>query len=378
MEFWNQVEQLLNQRFYGNKLENIVWCVGILIFGLLLKRVLSILLSHILFKLVKKESENLPLTYFLKLLRRPVEMFVMLIVLYTAFSFLRFPPQWHLVSVRQFGLRMFLLKSYQLLLITAITWVLMNFVNFFMLVVARRAERKGSAFNEQLLPFLKEVSKVFMVIFAFFFALGTTFNLDIASIIAGLGIGGLAVALAAKESLENLFASFTIFLDKPFITGDSIQVGDVQGTVEKVGFRSTRIRTFDKSSLTLPNKMMIDQPLDNLTQRRFRRAKFMIGLTYDTPPAIIQAICKDIREAIAANEMTKSEPGQVHFTDFAESSLNILVVFFVEALDWSEFNKVKEEINFTIIETVDRYNASFAFPTRKIHLLHEPLLSINK
>ena len=108
-----------------------------------------------------------------------------------------------------------------------------------MLVMAKRAVRKGSGFNEQLIPFLKEVFKVFLVIFAFFFALGTLFSLDIGSIITGLGIGGLAVALAAKESLENLLASFTIFLDQPFIVGDLVQVGEVTGTVEKIGFRST-------------------------------------------------------------------------------------------------------------------------------------------
>lgn len=364
-------EQYLNQRFWGNRLENILWCMGILLFGLLLKRAISILLGKILFRMVKKESENLPLTDFLKLLRQPVEMFVTLVVIYTAFSFLVFPPQWHLVSVKQFGLRMFLLKSYQLLMIIAITWLIMNFCSFFMLVMAKRAARKGSGFNEQLIPFLKEVFKVFLVIFAFFFALGTLFNLDIGSIIAGLGIGGLAVALAAKESLENLFASFTIFLDKPFVAGDAVQVGDIQGTVEKVGFRSTRIRTLDKSFLTLPNKMMIDQALDNLTQRRFRRAKFMINLSYHTPPAIIESICADIRKAIASNDLTISEPGQVHFTDFGESSLNILVLFFVEAVDWSEFNRVKEEINLKIIQIIEKHNASFAFPTRTINLVQE-------
>lgn len=366
-------ESYLNQRFWGNRLENILWCIAILIFGLLLKRAISILLSNILFRLVKKESENLPLTSFLKLMRQPVEMFIILVVLYTACSFLVFPPQWHLVSAKQFGLRMFLLKTYQLLMIIAITWLIMNLFSFFMLVMAKRALRKGSGINEQVIPFLKEVFKVFLVIFAFFFSLGTLFNLDVGSIIAGLGIGGLAVALAAKESLENLFASFTIFLDKPFVAGDVVQVGDIQGTVEKVGFRSTRIRTLDKSFLTLPNKMMIDQALDNLTQRRFRRAKFMIGLSYSTPPAVIESICEEIREAIASNDLTKSEPGQVRFTDFGESSLNILVLFFVEAVDWSEFNRVKEEINFQIIEIVEKHRGSFAFPTRTIHILHEPV-----
>jgi MscS family membrane protein len=376
MNLWTQLEHFLNQRFWSNRLENILWCIGILVMGLLLRRILSIFVSNLLFKLVKKETENLPLTDFLKLIRRPVQMIVTLVLLYTAFSFLKFPPEWHLASIKQFGLRRFLLKSYQLLMIIAITWTVINFFNFFMLVLARRASRKGSGFNEQLIPFLKEVTKVFLVIFSFFCALGVVFNLDIASIIAGLGIGGLAVALAAKESLENLFASFTIFLDKPFVIGDTVHVGNIQGTVEKVGFRSTRIRTLDKSSVTLPNKMMVDQALDNLTQRRFRRAKFNISLTYATPAATVQAICEDIRLAIAANDFTKSEPAQVRFAEFGESSLNIMIVFFVEAVDWSEYNRIREEINYKIMHVVSAHQASFAFPTRTLHVLNEPVNSI--
>lgn len=375
MDLWTQINQFLNQRFWGNRLENILWCIGLLVLGLLLRRILSVFLGNLLFKLVKKETENLPLTDFLKLIRRPVQMIISLVLIYTAFSFLKFPAEWHLVPIKQLGLRRFLLKSYQLLMIIAITWTIINFINFFMLVWARRASRTGSGINEQLIPFLKEITKVFLVIFGFFFALGVVFNLDIASIIAGLGIGGLAVALAAKESLENLFASFTIFLDKPFVIGDTVHVGTIQGTVEKVGFRSTRIRTLDKSSLTLPNKMMVDQALDNLTQRRFRRAKFSISLSYSTPASTIKSICEDIRTAIASNDLTKSEPGQVRFAEFGESSLTVMIVFFVEAVDWSEYNRIREEINYKIMQIASAHHTSLAIPARALHIVNEPVYS---
>jgi MscS family membrane protein len=164
------------------------------------------------------------------------------------------------------------------------------------------------------------------VLCSIFIVLGVIFNLDVGSIVAGLGIGGLAVALAGKESLENLFASFTIFLDRPFTVGEVVQVGSISGKVEKVGFRSTRIRTMDKSTLTIPNKMMIDQPLDNLSQRRFRRASYQLCLTYDTPIPVMRSICEDVREAISEQELTRSESPIVHFTDFGESSLNITII----------------------------------------------------
>ncbi len=113
---------------------------------------------------------------------------------------------------------------------------------------------------------------------------------------------------------------------------------------------------------------MIDQPLDNLTLRQFRRANFSIGLLYDTPIATMQAICEDIRQAIAEHDLTKSEPGVVHFTDFGESSLNILVLYFVESSDWGEYMRLKEAVNYRIIEIVKSHGADFAFPTRTIHV----------
>jgi MscS family membrane protein len=122
--------------------------------------------------------------------------------------------------------------------------------------------------------------------------------------------------------------------------------------------------------------MMVDQALDNLTQRRFRRAKFSISLTYDTPVAKMQAVCEEIRVAIASNDLTKSEPAQVRFAEFGESSLNIMILFFVEAVDWGEYNKIREEINFKIMHIVAAHQASFAFPTRTMHVINEPVNGI--
>jgi MscS family membrane protein len=172
-------------------------------------------------------------------------------------------------------------------------------VDFFSLVFTKRAERTESALSFQLIPFMKEVAKVFIVLCSVFIVLGVIFNLDVGSIVAVWALAAWPWRLAGKESLENLFASFTIFLDRPFTVGEVVQVGNISGKVEKVGFRSTRIRTMDKSTLTIPNKMLIDQPLDNLTQRRFRRASFQLCLTYDTPIPVMRSICEDVREPSA-------------------------------------------------------------------------------
>lgn len=359
-------QQFLDQRLLGNRVENLLWCVGLLLSWLVLRRVLSMLLSRILYRLVRKQSENLSVRDFIELLRPPVEWLMTLLVIYTAFSFLRFPDWWNLRPAAQFGLRFVLIKGYQIAVIVILTWLAMRFVDFFTLTSMRRAERTGSLIKTQLAPFAKEVAKVMLFIVGVFVILGAAFSLDVGGILTGLGIGGLAVALAAKESLENLFASFTIFLDRPFVVGDTVEVGDIQGTVEKVGFRSTRIRTLDRSFLTLPNKMLTDQPLDNLTQRRYRRAKYFIGLPYSTPPETIKAICADINKELLEHPLTNSELGQVRFTDIGESSLHIMILYYVEAPVWENFNVVKEEINYKIMETVTRHGVTLAYPTRTI------------
>ena len=161
--------------------------------------------------------------------------------------------------------------------------------------------------DDQLIPFVIDIIKIITYIFGLIIVMGNVFNVNITALATGLGIGGIAIAMASKESLENLLGSFTIFLDQPFTVGDIVTVGTITGTVEKVGFRSTRIRTFDKSLVTVPNKKMIDAELDNLGMRPVRRVKFNIGLTYETTPKQIKAIVFEIQEMINKHKDTNQE-----------------------------------------------------------------------
>ena len=197
--------------------------------------------------------------------------------------------------------------------------------------------------------------------------MGNIFNVNIAALATGLGIGGIALAMASKESLENLLGSFTIFFDQPFTVGDVVIVGSVTGTIEKVGFRSTRIRTFDKSLVTVPNKKMIDAELDNLGLRSVRRVKFNVGLTYETSTKQIKAIVTDIQEMINQHQKTTQE-GRVRFQEFGSSSLDIMVMYFVNSPRWEDLIDVKEDVNYKIMEIVKKHNSDFAFPSRTIYL----------
>jgi MscS family membrane protein len=185
------------------------------------------------------------------------------------------------------------------------------------------------------------------------------------TLIAGLGIGGIAVALAAKDSLENLFGSFTIFIDKPFVVGDLVKIDGIEGNIEKVGFRSTQIRSVNMSIITLPNKKMIDGALENLTLRNFRRIKFSIGLNYETPAPTLKKVVEEINDLLKTNT-NYNEDSIAIFEEFGEFSMNIMVVYFLEMMEYNEYLQRKEKINFAIAEIVYKNGASFIHPGRAV------------
>ena len=219
--------------------------------------------------------------------------------------------------------------------------------------------------DDLYLPFY--ILTVLYDIFGIFVIMGSVLNVNIAALVTGLGIGGLALAMASKESLENLLGSFTIFFDQPFTVGDIVTVGLITGTVEKVGLRSTQIRTFDKSLVSIPNKKMIDAELDNLGLRPVRRVKFNVGLTYETSIDQIKAIVADIQQVIDLHEKTNDET-EVRFQEFGSSSLDIMVLYFVNSPEWEDLIDVKEEINYKIMEVIRKQNSNFAFPATTVYL----------
>ena len=176
--------------------------------------------------------------------------------------------------------------------------------------------------------------------------------------------------MASKESLENLLGSFTIFFDKPFLVGDIISIGSTTGVVEKVGFRSTRIKTFDQSIVTVPNKNLISTELDNHGLRKVRRSKFMIGLTYDSSIDQIKDIVSDIQKLLDDHTKTNQD-GIVRFQEFGASSLDILIIYYVNSNRWEDFIDVKQDINYKIMEIVEKHHCDFAFPSTTVYLQNQ-------
>jgi len=186
------------------------------------------------------------------------------------------------------------------------------------------------------------------------------------SVLAGLGVGGLAVALAARDSLANLLGSMLIMIEKPFRVGHVVRVSGGEGTVEDVGFRSTRIRTADNSLISIPNNAVVNATVENLSLRKMRRQRFLIQVTYDTSREKLEELVSGIKQLIADHPLTNKTNFNVRFNDFGESSLNILVYFHVETTDYAAELEAREEILLRIMDLAKRSDIDFAFPTRTL------------
>jgi len=197
------------------------------------------------------------------------------------------------------------------------------------------------------------------------FLLGVVYGFNITSVLAGVGIGGLAIALAAQESLKNLFGSLTIFTDKPFRLGDFVKIGDVQGTVEKIGFRSTRIRTADTTYVTMPNKVMVDSSVDNITFRKHLRVKMNLGLRYGVKADALRKIIAELK-SIIDSYAEKNTENYVIFESFGETSLILSIQYFIAVKPNKEFLQQKEEMNLRFMEVMERHGAEFYFPLQEI------------
>ncbi len=353
--------------FQGNTIQQYLLFLLIISSGLLFKHFISRVSNRLIYLLIRRKAEGVSLLRFQELLHKPFSFILMLFVTYAAFTQLQFPDAWNMKPIDEFGMNMMLYRLFFILLYIGFTWLALRAIDFIGLIFIERISNNGDKPSMQVVSFFIDSIKVLVVILGILIILGSIFHIDVGTLITGLGIGGLAVALAARESLENLFGSFTIFMDKPFVVGDMVKVGETVGVVEKVGFRSTRLRTLDKSYVTLPNKKMIDSELENLTLRTSRRAHFSIGLTYQTSIEQLKSIVNDIQVFID-NHPNTTEDGRVRFKEFGDSSLQIMVMYYVDTMDWTTYLNVRELINYRIMEIVAAHGASFAFPSTSVYI----------
>lgn len=234
-------------------------------------------------------------------------------------------------------------------------------------VLDHAASLTANTLDDQLAPFITKSLKVFVIIFGLLLALqGLGFN--VLSILAGLGIGGLALAFAAQDTAANVFGSINIILDRPFQIGDHIKVLDVEGTVEEVGFRSTSIRTFYNSLVSIPNAVMAKEKIDNLGMRPARRIRHVIGLEYGTSTDQLQQFIDKVRYLLNSHPSVQKDNITVNLTALGDFNLQILVSFHLVTSDVKVENQVQQEVLLDIMTIAEEMKLGFAFPTQTVHV----------
>ena len=259
------------------------------------------------------------------------------------------------------------IRIYRLAMILCIIYFIYAAVPVIMSAFNRLKHPDSILFDDTLLIFFAKIIKAVIVIIAVLIVLGE-FGVNINGLITGVGLGGLTFALAAQDTASNIFGGLVIISDKPFAVGDWIQTASIEGTVEDISFRSTRIRTFDDALLVVPNSTLSSASITNWSKMNKRKVKFNIGLTYNTAPSQVKNIIADIETFLNSHKDIVSDTPLVKLDEFGSSSLNIMVMFFTSQTSLAELKRVREEINYEILDVVHRHESSFAFPSTSVYM----------
>lgn len=247
-------------------------------------------------------------------------------------------------------------------------WFLLRLLDGLMDEWGERAKETDSRVDDQIVPLIRKSIKVFVIIVAVVTVL-QALGYSISGLIAGLGIGGAAFALASKDTVANVFGSIVVFLDRPFHVGDWIEVGDLEGTVEEVGLRSTKIRTFANSLIHIPNATFTTSSVNNWSRMKKRRIKTTIGLTYDTSPEKMGQAVEAVKNVLRADERIHQDFFLVNFTHMSAYSLDIFIYTFTVTTNWAQHLQVRQEIFLKIMKAIKDLGLKFAFPTQTTHLI---------
>ncbi|MCP4148853.1 MAG: mechanosensitive ion channel family protein [bacterium] len=247
------------------------------------------------------------------------------------------------------------------------TWTALRLVDGLSVWWEEKAKKTETKLDDQLVPIAHRSARVFLYLIGAVFAL-QNLGYSVMSLLTGLGLGGAALALASKDTVANLFGSIVIFFDKPFQIGDWIEMGKLEGTVEDVGLRTTRVRTFANSLITVPNALFTTSPINNWSLMKKRRIKMNIGVSYSASPEKLNQLVSDIRQIILDDEKMKHDFFLVNFNNFGPSSLDIFIYCFTVSTVWAEFLQTKQEFMFKIMEAVYNLGLDFAFPTQTLHV----------
>ncbi|MEP7110309.1 MAG: mechanosensitive ion channel family protein [Ferruginibacter sp.] len=351
----------LDQVYFNNTVRSYFVVGGTILIVLLLKRYLSRYLVALFFRLVKRIWKTVRKESFVNLVADPLKWFLLFFIAVLAIDKLNFPDIL-LYTLYGHTTADIIERTGTAIIIVSFIWLVLRLTDFIAYVLEEKANLTADSRDNQLVVFLRDFLKVIIGIIGILLIIKACFNQPLGNLLTGLSIVGAALALGAKESLENLIASFIIFFDKPFFAGDTVKVNDITGRVEKIGLRSTRILTGDKTLVTMPNKQMVDSIVDNWSMRTQRRAEIKLELSVKTPAAKLENIISGLK-AILTTNAEQPDPYSVYLKDISKSGIIIIVEYFTGPIPLNEFDILKQTINLQIKNLLEEQDVEFAGET---------------
>ena len=350
--------EFLRQRYFGVSVAQCVAALGILLTTVVVAKYgLNFVISRLSAFSAKTLGENAFMPTLLAQIRRPLNVIAAVLGIYFAATFLVHGTSNVILLSRAAGIVFW----------TAVFWCVGLISDTFFMSASKRL-KKSTATTANLLDFIRRVVKFFIYIIALLSIL-TNFGINVNTIIASLGIGGMALAFASQDTIANFFGSVSIILDRPFIVGDLVKTSSCEGTVEAIGFRSTRIRTAAKTLVTIPNSGLAKEAVENLSKRPSRKVAQTIGITYSATADDMEALMSDLRAKLPKIEGVAKNTGvSAEFSDFADSSLNIEIVYYTIKTDRANYMATRRRVNLEIMRIVAARGLSFAFPSMSMYV----------
>lgn len=349
------MKEILATTFWNNDIETWIKALFFIVGGIFVGKIVVWILEKVLKKVTSKTKTNLD-DIIIDAVKKPLVFFITIMGFWSAIEILNFP------SVKT---DLILHKIHLFLVVVNITWLISKLMNgllkgyFF-----PYAKREDTSFDAQLLPILMTSFTVIIWIIGIIVGLDNL-NFDIGAMLAGMGIGGLALALAAQDIVKNIFGGIMIFLDKPFSLGERIIINEFDGVVERVGLRSTRVRTLEGRLVTIPNSQFNDNAITNIVSEPTRRVVMDLGLTYDTPPEKIELARAILKQIVDERKDVLSDETLISFLLFGEFNLVIKFMYYIHA--GNDYFVIQNDVNVQILKRFNENGLEFAFPTRTIY-----------
>lgn len=345
---------MLETLIFNKSVEDILIAIIIFLLFVFLRKIFTNLIVKALSILVKKTKNTID-DKLLKLIIEPIKLIFIVVGVYIALNYLKINND-------------FLSHMFKSISTFIFFWILYDVVILFGNGIKEFSKKFGSELHEEIGSFLIKAIKV-LIVFIAVVAILQVWGINVSAFIASLGLGGLAFALAAKDTAANLFGGLTLLADKSLKMGDWIKVSSVEGVVEDIGLRTTKIRTFEKSLITVPNQILANQPVENYSRRGIRRIKFRVGLTYDTSANTIKNITNEITTMLQTHEYIAQDATMlVKFDKFEDSNLSIFIYTFTSTANWANYLEIKEDVNMKIMEIVENNKSQFAFPSQSLYI----------